>query len=245
MKRIITILLILLTAFTVTTFVNAEKKTKQKKSSYQDAVTRTYTLKYINPERVHRSLRQYFWESSYERKGSLFTVKIKKENIATFEKLLKQMDIERKRVMLRIYTIIASHDKKGVDIKDSELRNVLMELQKLLNFKSFQLDGMSAISIKDGQRNSSLTLASQMTLKLRLGDVTIRKGKDNKLNIGFGFNLIKHGATHMQEGKILKESDVLIESETSVKEDGYLVAGVSKLGKNGDSLVLVIHAEIN
>ena len=36
----------------------------------------------------------------------------------------------------------------------------------------------------------------------------------------------------------------LINTETSVKENGYLVAGVSKIGKNGDSLILVISAEI-
>lgn len=244
MKRLITILLILLVAFSFATRVNAAEETRKNNSGKLEPVTKTYTLKYVKPDRVHRALRQYVWEASYDRNGTLLTVKMRAENVATFEKLLNQLDVERKRVMLRIFTVIASHDKKGVEIKDGELKKVMGELQKLLNFKSFHLDGMSAITLTDGQRHSTLTLASQLSLKLSFGDVSIRKGKDNKLNIGFEFELRKYGDTHVQDGKLLKDSDTLIESETSVKEDGYLVAGVSKLGKNGDSLVLVIHAEM-
>jgi len=244
MKRIITILLILLVMLTFTAALKAAGDSKENDPAGPIMVTKTYTLKYIKPDRVHRVLRQYFLESSYDKNSSFFTVKIKKENIAAFEKLLNQLDAEPKRIMLRVFTVIASHEKKGADIKDGELKKVLSELQKLLNFQSFQLDGMSAITLTDGQRHSFLTLASQLSLKLQLGDVSIRKGDDNKLSIGFEFRLRQYGAPHLQDGKLLKDTDTLIESETSVKEDGYLVAGVSKLGKNGDSLVLVIHAEL-
>jgi len=36
----------------------------------------------------------------------------------------------------------------------------------------------------------------------------------------------------------------LIRTSTSINENGYLVVGVSKIGENGDSLILVINAEI-
>ena len=36
----------------------------------------------------------------------------------------------------------------------------------------------------------------------------------------------------------------LLSSETEIAENGYLVAGVSRIGNDGKSLVLVINAEI-
>jgi hypothetical protein len=80
-------------------------------------------------------------------------------------------------------------------------------------------------------------------LELRLGDIYIREGKDGKQTVGFEFRLQKETASYVKDGKLIDNDQTLIESETSVKENGYLVAGVSRLG-NGDSLVLVINAEI-
>jgi hypothetical protein len=49
----------------------------------------------------------------------------------------------------------------------------------------------------------------------------------------------------MNMGASLKDTLVIfISTETSFKEKGYLVAGVSKLGPNGEALVLIINAEI-
>jgi hypothetical protein len=36
----------------------------------------------------------------------------------------------------------------------------------------------------------------------------------------------------------------LLNSDSGIPENGYLVAGVSRIGKEGKSLVLVINAEI-
>ena len=47
-----------------------------------------------------------------------------------------------------------------------------------------------------------------------------------------------------QELRLREKNFNLISTQTSIKENGYLVAGVSTLGKNGDSLALIINAKI-
>jgi hypothetical protein len=60
--------------------------------------------------------------------------------------------------------------------------------------------------------------------------------------VNFDFALRQKTETLVvKDGNYLYE--ILIESETSIKENGYLAAGVSKID-NGDSLVLVMNAEI-
>jgi hypothetical protein len=44
--------------------------------------------------------------------------------------------------------------------------------------------------------------------------------------------------------RLSEYKNILIETETSLNEDGYLVAGVSRVGENGDALILVINAQI-
>ncbi len=122
------------------------------------------------------------------------------------------------------------------------LKRVLSELQKVLSFKAFRLDGVSALTVTDGQDDSLIRLSSQSSLLLRLRHFYMMKEKGGQHTVGFEFHLKQEKTFGLVDGK--PASSTLIASETSVKENGYLVAGVSKIGKNGDSLVLIINAEI-
>jgi uncharacterized protein YxeA len=242
MKKIIILILILL--FVVSGFGFAESKEEEsnKTPSIFDAVTKTYVLEHVSPRTVHNTLRQYFWESSYDGNGNMITVKIAKENIRKFEELLEKLDVERKKILIRIFTVIASNEGKSEAVANKDLQQVLSELQKVLSFKSFRLGGASAITVNDGQHRSQLLLASHSPLLLILEDISIKGDKQGQRTVNFAFVLRqKTEPLLMKDGNLVYET--LIESETSVKENGYLVAGVSKIG-NGDSLVLVINAEI-
>jgi uncharacterized protein YxeA len=242
MKKIIILILILL--FVVSGFGFAESKEEESKKtpSIFDAVTKTYVLEHVSPRTVHNTLRQYFWESSYDGNGNMITVKIAKENIRKFEELLEKLDVERKKILIRIFTVIASNEGKSEAVANKDLQQVLSELQKVLSFKSFRLGGASAITVNDGQHRSQLLLASHSPLLLILEDISIKGDKQGQRTVNFAFVLRqKTEPLLMKDGNLVYET--LIESETSVKENGYLVAGVSKIG-NGDSLVLVINAEI-
>lgn len=242
-----TIILILIFLFVVSGFAfSGNQKTKAentgKKSSFSNAVTKTYFLAHVSPQVVHRTLRQYFWECSYDKNANMFTVRINRENIPTFEKMLKKLDVEKKKILVRIFTVIASRENKAGKIENKDLKEVLDELKNLLSFKSFLLDGVSALTVTEGQDDSNLLLASQSPLKLMLEDIYIRGEKQGQRTVEFEFRLKQKTRSNFADtGQY--DYQTLIESRTSVKENGYLVAGVSKIG-NGDSLVLVINAQI-
>jgi hypothetical protein len=241
MKKIIVLVLIV---FCVGVFVygDAQKKTKDDTGGIvsKDPVTKSYILKHVSPGRVHEALRQYYFNSSYDAGSNIITVRIPPRNIADFERMLKLMDVEKQKALLRIFTVIASKEGKPSAIDNKDLKKVLTELKKVLSFNTFRVDGVSALTITDGQRNSLLKLTSIHHLNFQLEDIHIRKG-DNGRSVSFSFSLKQKIGTDTKDKPLY---DNLIYSTTSVKENGYLVAGVSKIGHNGASLVLVINAQI-
>ncbi|MCX6582935.1 MAG: hypothetical protein NT166_22390 [Candidatus Aminicenantes bacterium] len=246
MRRLIVLILLVLfvLSFTVYAFtgeLGEEQKSKESQPP-RDAVTKTYVLKHITPRTVPQALTQYVWTKSHDTDGNMLTVTMPRENIAKFEELLKQLDVEKRKILVRVFTIIASRENKGSDIRDKELRQVLDELQKVLSFNSYRLDGVSAITVMEGQGDSALMLSSQSPLKLNLDHIHIQGDTPGARDAAFEFSLRQKQDLPNKDGNIMYEE--LIASETSVKENGYLVAGVSKIGKDGDSLVLIINVEI-
>jgi hypothetical protein len=245
MRKIIILILVILLMFSGLAFGdnNKAKQETKKQSSSSIYVTKTYFLKHISPRTVDKAMRAYFRSTpSYERNGNMITVKMLKENIPEFENLLKKIDVEKKKVLIRVFTVIASNEGKSSIIENKDLKRVLTELQKVLSFKAFRVDGASALTVKDGQERGSLQLSSSSSLKLELGDIYIKEEKAGDRIVGFEFILNQESRFLTKDGGLF--NNTLIRSETFVKENGYLVAGVSKIGKDGDSLVLVINAEI-
>ena len=163
----------------------------------------------------------------------MISVVLDKKNVVTFEEQLRKLDEEKKSILLRIFTVFASKEGKNDTIENKDLKKVLAEVSNLLNFKSYVLDGASVITLKDGTRRSYLSLSSAMPepLQLFINHVTILTGSGGKRSVKLGLELYE-------------KKDHLLDSETEIAENGYLVAGVSRIGKDGKSLVLVINAEI-
>jgi hypothetical protein len=210
----------------------SQEQPKVVKPGYHPEV-RTYFLKHITPRDVEKSLRYYFENLSADRNSNMFTVRIYKDKIPEFERLLKKIDVEKKKILFRIFTVVASNEGKGEEIRNQDLKKVLAELKSVLSFKSYKLDGASLITVKEGSDDNSLTLLTKLPhLALRLYGVKVKGDTVGKRTID------------IRELRLHEYKNILIETETSIKENGYLVAGVSKVGKNGDALVLVINAEI-
>lgn len=239
MKKLIIFVLIILFILTNSTF--AQKTEKQKKegpkrktsSSYSNAVTKTYFLKHISPREVQKALRYYFFNASILESKKMITVRIAKENIAQFEQLLKKIDVEKKTITFRIFTVIASQKPNGGKIENKDLKGVIKELKNVLSFKSFKLDGVSLLSLKEGSNHNRVDLSSNFDgLELTLRNVNLVKLPNKTYSIDIG------------ELRLDEFNNRLLETKISIKENGYLVAGVSKIGKNGNSLVLIINAKI-
>ncbi|MCP5102983.1 MAG: hypothetical protein GY950_06380 [bacterium] len=243
MKKVIILILMILLMFGVSSLAFGDSKKEDTKPPPTKKVTKTYVLKHISPRKVHKTLRAYFWNSSYDSGGgNMFTVEMPQKNVASFEEMLKKLDVEKKKAMLRVFTVIASNEGKSDTIENKDLKQVLSELKKVLSFKAFRMDGVSALTVKDGQEYSTLMLSSKSSLRMELRAINFRKEQSSRQTVGFTFELSQQAKHSRKDGKPIYST--LVASETSVKENGYLVAGVSKIGENGDSLILVINAEI-
>lgn len=239
-KTLITIfIIILLSSFTI-----AQNK-KAPKTKRLSTITKTYELKYVAPRVVSQTLSSYMLRSDYQKNGRMMTVKFRSDqpdHIVQFEKLLKKLDVKKQQVTFRIFTVIASHksdSKNSIPIK-GDLKKVLDELQTIMSFKSFKLDGMSAMTALDGQRHGAIELSSSGDMRYKFHYLRINGTKKGERDVSFEFSLEQHQGSF--ENKQMWKT--LQQSKTSIKEGGYLVAGVSKIGRNGDSLILVINAYI-
>ena len=245
MKKLLMILVILVLVITQVQgeAIQAKKEKKAKPSgitvTQQKPLTKTYFLKHISPREVERALRYYFYRASSLPSRKMLTVQIPPENVKEFEALLKKMDVPKQTISFRIFTIIASKTPNGGKIDNRDLKNVLSELKNLLNYKSFKLDGVSLLNMEEGSDGGVELSSSISQLKLGMEDVSVTKNQSRNQIIEIDELYLRHYKT------------VLISTKTSIKNNGYLIAGVSRLtetkqtGANAnDSLVLVIHAKV-
>lgn len=203
-----------------------------------DLVTRSYSLKHVTPAAVCHSLNLYIYDRSFEDGSPALTVKLPRKDVAAFEAELRKLDVPRRNILLRVFTVIASREGRGGAIENRDLKRVLEEVSHLLNFKSYTLDGASVVTVKEGARRGELLLASDTmaSLRLQFGQVALVTGADGRRAVRLSLDLYQQQKDGLH-GKLL-------ETETEVAENGYLVAGVSRLGGGGQSLVLVVNAEI-
>jgi hypothetical protein len=232
MKKIILVAILVL-VFALLPAIAEEQKTQAAGNSPSEVVAKSYTLRYVSPEFIKESLRVYFITCSFDEGSNMISVVLDKKNVVTFEEQLRKLDIEKKSIQLRIFSVIASKEGKSDAIENKDLKRVLTEVSNLLSFKSYILDGASVIMLKDGTRRSYLSLSSAMPepLQLFINHVTILTGSGGKRSVKLGLELYE-------------KKEHLLDSETEIAENGYLVAGVSRIGNDGKSLVLVINAEI-
>ncbi len=205
-------------------------------------VLKTYQLKYIRPEDLINATRLYLIDSTVYK--DTVTVKILNKNVSTFEELLKKMDVEKKSILFKVYTIKAIRaSEKTVEqkeIEDKGLKQVLDELNKLWKFQSYQIDKPFFITVKEESGSSFFKLASEFygSLGLRIQQVNLSSDKPGKRNITID-QLQLLSSAPMGNNQIFIDSN-----NTTVKEDGYLVVGVSGMTSWGRVLILVLSAEI-
>jgi hypothetical protein len=205
------------------------------RSGSDEVVTKTYTLRNITPRFVQEALKVYLITCSFGAGSNLISVVMEKKNVASFEEQLRRLDEEKKTILLRIFSVIAGKEGKNETIENKDLKRVLAEVSNLLSFKSYVLDGAATIMLKDGTEFGRVALSSSIgeSLQFDCERIFISTGSGGKRSVKLGFSLMQMNAK--QE---------LLTSDSEIAENGYLVAGVSRIGHEGKSLVLVINAEI-
>ena len=205
------------------------------KASSDEEEAKTYTLRYVTPGFIKEALKIYMYTCSFGEGSNLISVILPKKNVVAFEEQLRKLDVEKKTIQLRIFTVIAGKEGRSDTIENKDLKRVLAEVSNLLNFKSYVLDGASTITVNEGAGFSTLALSSAMSENLRFDfkGISVLTGSDGKRSVKLEIYL--NQTSKKQE---------LLRSQTEIAENGYLVAGVSRIGNDGKSLVLVINAEI-
>ncbi len=238
--KILGIILILIFLFTLSFSFSSEGLKSKGENSGERIITKTYKLKYITPHEAKKILSSYLLHSTAPRYSQFFTVRIRKRDLNQFEELLRKIDHEKKNVRFKIYTIIASKSRNNWKIGNREINEVIRKVNSIFAFKSYKLDGISSVTVKDGAQIAKVKLSSSYNLLFKIYNMVINNG-DKKRKINLFFSLYKEGGFY--DGKKLKGSTI-ISSSTSMNDNGYFIAGVSKLGNNGDSLILVIKATV-
>ncbi len=232
--------------------IEAERKKAEAERYEMEAVVKTYSLKYINPDELMKAAKFYAYE--WTGTGSTITVRIPRKFVADFEAVLKKLDVEKKNIQFKVYTIVALKDTPADSIKSNfsagtrdvtnpDLKAVLDQMKDLWNFKYYYVDNPSFLTVKDGAAGNSSKLVSgslNLDCEMRIRNVELRGDEPGKRIISAG--QIQLFQTTSDRGRV-----ALIEtSDITFKEKGYLVVGVSGMqgGPSGSALILVISAEV-
>jgi hypothetical protein len=217
---------------------------KQPSQDPNEIVIKTYSLKFISPRDVSSVAKLYIIDSTGTE--DTITVKILKKNVPKFEELLKKLDIEKKAVLVKVFTVIASKKQETQEdevIENKDLKRVLNELNSLWKFQSYKIDGPSFLTVKDGSGSNFFKLVSSTSnLNMYILHVDVRGEKPDKRIVSIGQIQLRWVDSF---GK--NEQTLISTHDVTLKENGYLVVGVSgfPFGRDiGRALILIISAEI-
>ncbi len=237
-----------LLALVGTTLAAAQEKAKNEPPADSKALIRTYELKNANPRDILSVIMPYMHQAapSYNSDSRILVVKVLPENLQAFEDLLKKLDAQQPQIAFRVFTLVASPKTGAPALEQPELAGVVENLRRVLGFKSYTLDGVSALTVQSGSRNNAVELNSRISnLYLDLAHVVVDAGAAGKRQVSLGLDLYRKDALGPAGKDQVFANHYLLRSEqTVIAENGTLVAGVSKLGEGGDALVLVIQATI-
>jgi hypothetical protein len=122
-------------------------------------------------------------------------------------------------------------------IENTELKRVLDELKTLWNFKTYEVDGPSFLTVRENSGPNNFELVTNRLLNLTVANAKVTGEEPGKRTITIE-QLKLTGKTNFVDHEFIDTRDV------TLKEKGYLVAGVSGYGSASNALILVISAEI-
>ena len=122
-------------------------------------------------------------------------------------------------------------------VENKDLRRVLDELKAMWNFRSYEVDGPSFLTVKEDSGPDNFKLVTNRQLNLGISSVKVVGDEPGKRTVSVG-QLRLTGTQNFADYLYVDTHDV------SVKENGYLVAGVSGYGSSTKALILVISAVI-
>jgi hypothetical protein len=221
------------------------ESSKQVSQDPEEIILKTYSLKFVNPLEIKMAAKLFLFESTVT--DDTITVRICRKDIPRLEELIKRLDVEKKTILIKVYTVIASKEKEPQEdeaIENKDLRKVLDELRGLWNFKSYKVDGPSFLTIREDSGLDSFRLVSSVSnFYMHIVHAKVKGEEAGKRHVSIGQIQLKWrtGISAEHEQTLINTSNI------TIKENGYLVAGISGYGFSGKdtkALILIINAEI-
>jgi hypothetical protein len=138
---------------------------------------------------------------------------------------------------LRVAPVTVLNPLKIEGTENKELKRVLEELKALWNFRTYDVDGPSFVTVGEGSGPDNFKLVTDRHLNLIVSNAQVVGEELGKRTITIG-QLRLSGKQNFEEYVYVDTHDV------ELKEKGYLVAGVSGFGSATKALILVVSAEI-
>jgi hypothetical protein len=212
------------------------------------SIVKSYSLKYINVLEIQRrviSIANRIVDVS----GNVLTVEVSKNKVRELDEFIKVFDVEKKSILFRIYTVLASRKAPNDStlkafsmtnsIDDPDLKRILDELKGLWNFKSYRVDSSSLFTVKDESGDNFFRLISEWTpYGLIILHPQIRGEEPGKRIIYIGQIQLKEPAVQNSGG-----STIIDAHDVTFKEKGTLVVGVGGMPMVG-AVILIISADI-
>jgi len=139
--------------------------------------------------------------------------------------------------ILRVARIRALSPEKSDAIENKDLKRVLDELKTLWNFKTYEVDGPSFVTVREDTEPNNFKLVTNRALNLVVSNVKVIGDELGKRTVSIE-QLKLTGMMNFADYVFVDTHDV------TLKENGFLVAGVSGYGSATNALILVISAEI-
>jgi len=141
---------------------------------------------------------------------------------------------------MRIGWIRALSPEKSEVIENKELKRVLDELRTLWNFKTYEVDGPSFVTVREDSGPDNLKLVTNRQLNVVVSNAKVVGEEPGKRSI----SIEQLKLIGMDPYRNTIDYVYIDTKDVTLKEKGYLVAGVSGLGSATSALILVISAEI-
>jgi hypothetical protein len=227
-----------------------QEPTQSGKAQKEERVLKVIQLKYADPYHVADLLSLFGASLKSDRQAKVLTVVGPAATVAAVEEAIKKLDVPpppAKDIELTAYFVLATRQPMQAADLPPELDEVVAQLKRVLNYKSFQLLNTAFLRAQDGRGAGVSGVATVGTesvhfrLNFHSADITL-EGKVRTVRISdLGFEA-EHAAN--ATALVAKTTSAGIHTDIDIVEGQKVVVGRTALDFPDNALILVMTAKV-
>jgi hypothetical protein len=221
------------------------------KAAREEQVRKVIQLKYGNAGRIADLLNLFGASLRWDHQMKVLTVVGPASAVAAVEEAIKKLDVPPplvKDVDLTAYFVLATRQPMQVADLPAELDEVITQLKRVLNYKSFQLLNTAFLRARDGEGASVSGVARVDTaevdfrLHFERADI-IPEGKVRTVKIS-GLDFVAERPAGNVTALVPKTTSAGIHTSIDIAEGQKVVVGRTTLDFPDNALILVLTAKV-